>query len=71
MSNWNFAEVWETVAAVRADAPAVIQGRRRLTWGQFDARANGVAQQLLVAGLRPQAKVAQYLYNCPEYMESV
>jgi acyl-CoA synthetase (AMP-forming)/AMP-acid ligase II len=34
-------------------------------------RADGVAQTLVEAGLGHQDKVAQYLYNCPEYMESV
>jgi acyl-CoA synthetase (AMP-forming)/AMP-acid ligase II len=71
MTSWNFADVWEVVADERADAPASIQGGRRYTWAQFNSRANGVAQALLDGGLGAQAKVAQYLYNCPEYLESV
>ena len=53
------------------DAPAQVQGDRRLTWREFDQRANGVAQALLDAGVREQDKVAQYLYNGPEYLESM
>jgi 3-oxocholest-4-en-26-oate---CoA ligase len=44
---------------------------RRVTWREFDQRANGIAQTLLDDGAAEQDKVAQYLYNCPEYMESV
>ncbi len=71
MSGWSFADVWEVVAAQLPDAPAQIQGDRRVTWRDFDRRANGVAQHLIDAGVQEQDKVAQYLYNCPEYMESV
>ena len=71
MSGWCFADVWETVAAQVPDAQAQVQGDRRVSWGEFDRRANGIAQHLLDAGVAEQDKVAQYLYNCPEYMESV
>jgi acyl-CoA synthetase (AMP-forming)/AMP-acid ligase II len=71
MSGWNFADVWEVVAEVRPDAPAVSQGDRQYTWADFDRRADGVASALLELGATRQATVAQYLYNCPEYLESV
>jgi len=68
---WNFADVWETVAEWRADEPAQTLGTAHSTWRDFEARADGVAAGLLAAGLGRQAKVAQYLYNHPEYLESV
>lgn len=68
---WNFADVWESHADRLPDAPAQSQGERRTTWAQFDRRADGVAATLLAAGAGHQDKVAQYLYNCPEYLESV
>ncbi|HEX6395493.1 MAG TPA: acyl-CoA synthetase [Acidimicrobiales bacterium] len=70
-SNWNFADVWEAVAEVHPERPAVTQGHRLYDWRQFDARADGVAKNLLDAGLGRQGKVAQYLYNSPEYLESL
>ena len=70
-SNWNFADVWEIVASVHPERPAVSQGSRRLTWEEFDARADGIAAALVNAGLNRQAKVGQYLYNAPEYLESL
>jgi fatty-acyl-CoA synthase len=71
MPGWNYAEIWETVASAIPDAPAQIQGATSYTWREFDERANGVAHVLLEAGAQEQDKVAQYLYNCPAYMESM
>ena len=68
---WNFADVWEVVAEQLPDAPAQVQGARVLSWSEFDRRADGVARALLDAGLGHQAKVAQYLHNAPEYLESL
>ena len=71
MSDWNFAEVWESVARLQPDLPAVLRGDAVTTWRRLDERADGVATRLLAAGLGHQAKVAQYLYNGPEYLESL
>ena len=70
MAGWNFAELWERVAERFGDADALVQGTRRLTWAEMDARANGVARYLLDEGAGHQDKVALYLYNGPEYMEA-
>ncbi|MCU1452733.1 MAG: fatty-acid--CoA ligase [Acidimicrobiales bacterium] len=71
MPGWNFAEIWEVVAEQVPDAPAQIQGDRIVSWREFDERANGIAHTLLEAGVEEQDKVAQYLYNGPEYLESM
>jgi acyl-CoA synthetase (AMP-forming)/AMP-acid ligase II len=71
VSSWNFADVWETVAEARPEQLAQVRGRRRFTWTEFDRRADGVASALIAAGLGKQAKVAQYLTNVPEFLESV
>ena len=70
MTDWNFADVWEAVAETVPHGPSAIHGERRLTWADTERRANGVAQFLLDLGVAHQDKVAHYLYNCPEYMES-
>ena len=67
---WNFAEIWERIADKFPDAQAQVQGDRRFTWAEFDRRADGVARTLLDSGARHQDKVALYLYNGPEYMET-
>ena len=71
MSGWNFAEVWEAIAEATPDSPALVQGDRRITWTEFDRRADGIARTLLDGGAQEQDKVAHYLYNCPEYLESL
>ena len=68
---WNFADVWEVVAAQLPDAPALVHGDLRRTWNEFDRRANGAATVLLDAGIGQQGKVAHYLYNCNEYLEAL
>ena len=70
-TGWNFADVFEALADRFPDAPAQIQGDRRYTWAEFDRRADGVAAALIAHGVRRHDKVAQYLYNCPEYLESM
>jgi fatty-acyl-CoA synthase len=66
-----FADLWEQIADAFPDAPAHVHGDRRVTWREFDKRADGVARALLDLGVERQDKVAQYLYNVPEYLESV
>jgi fatty-acyl-CoA synthase len=70
MTDWNFADVYEVVAGKVPDAPCQKQGNRTVSWAEFDARANGLAADLLDAGLGHQSKVAAYLTNCPEYLET-
>jgi 3-oxocholest-4-en-26-oate---CoA ligase len=70
MTDWNYADVWETVAAVQPRAVAITQGDRNLTWDEFDRGADGVAQFLLDLGVARQDKVAVYLYNSPEYLQA-
>jgi fatty-acyl-CoA synthase len=71
VSDWNFADVWEQIAALQPELPAVVRGDRAVSWGELDRRADGVARRLLDAGLGHQAKVAQYLYNSAEYVEAL
>lgn len=71
MTDWNFADVWELIAEFQPEAPALIRSDLVRTWSEFDDRSDAVAQKLLSAGLGPQARVAQYLTNSMEYLESV
>ena len=70
-AGWNFAEIWEHHADRFPGAVAQIQGDRITTWSEFDRRADGIAAALLATGAQHQDKVAHYLYNCPEYLESM
>ncbi|MCU1500859.1 MAG: CoA synthetase, long-chain fatty acid:CoA ligase [Ilumatobacteraceae bacterium] len=70
-TNWNLADIYEAVAARVPDRACQIHGDRVVTWGEMDRRANAFGADLLSAGLGRQSKVANYLYNCPEYMEAM
>ena len=70
MIGWNFADVYEAVAAKVPDRPCHIQASRTITWRDLDRRANALAADMIEAGLTKQSKVAAYLYNCPEYLET-
>jgi len=70
-AGWNFAEMWEHHADRFPDAVAQVQGDRSFTWREFDRRADGIAATFLNAGVGHQDKVAHYLYNVPEYLESM
>jgi acyl-CoA synthetase (AMP-forming)/AMP-acid ligase II len=75
--SWNFADSWEAIARAIPDAPAQYGFSHRdgselhFAWGEFDRRANGVARTLIESGSTHQDKVAQYMYNCPQYLESI
>jgi acyl-CoA synthetase (AMP-forming)/AMP-acid ligase II len=69
-TGWNFADIWEHVADRFPEAPCQIGHGHRRTWAEVDQRADGVAAALLASGAGHQAKVAHYLYNSPEFLES-
>jgi 3-oxocholest-4-en-26-oate---CoA ligase len=71
MGGWNFADIYAVVAQEIPDSVALIQGSRRLRWAELDARSTALAAFLVSAGLSRQDKVTQYLYNAPEYLESI
>jgi len=68
--SWNYANLWETVANAVPSRPAQIHGGRVISWEQFDQRADSLARHFLDAGLEKQSKVAAYLHNGPEYLET-
>ena len=67
---WTLADVWEAIAASQPERPALIQADRVISWAEFDARADALAAHFIARGMSHQAKVAGYLYNGPEYLES-
>ena len=71
MTNWNLAKIFSAVAATVPDRPCQIQGDRVVSWAEFDRRCESLASDLLAHGVSHQGKLAIYLYNCPEYMESM
>ena len=66
----HFATVWESIADAIPDRPAITHGDNTRTWAEYDDRGARVAQAFTAAGLGPESKIALYMYNCNEYMES-
>ncbi|CAM8637326.1 CaiC Acyl-CoA synthetases (AMP-forming)/AMP-acid ligases II [Acidimicrobiia bacterium] len=71
MSGWNFADVWEEIARVQPDKLAIACGETERTWSEFSSRADRLGSGLADRGVVAEARVAQYLHNGPEYLESL
>jgi fatty-acyl-CoA synthase len=67
----NWATLWEALAAAQPDHVAVVVGDRQLRWRDLEQRAARLAGAFGAHGVGVGSKVAQLLYNCPEYIESV
>jgi fatty-acyl-CoA synthase len=69
--SWNLGDIFDAVGeAVRPDAPALCHADRVLSWADLERRSNNLARQLQARGARPDDKIALYMRNCPEYMET-
>ena len=68
--SWNFSDIYAAVAEEIPTSVALVQGDRTRIWRDLDRRTTGIAAFLVAAGLQRQDKVAQYLFNCLEYLES-
>ena len=66
----NWATLWEAFADTQPDHVAVIVGETSLTWAYFDRQAAKLATALADRGVGQATRIAQLMYNCPEYMES-
>lgn len=67
-TNWNYAAVLASVAAVVPDRIAVVAGTRRITFGELDDSATRFALGCSARGVRHGDKIAIDLLNCPEYL---
>ena len=60
-----FLGMWETFA----DREAVIDGEKRYTYGEMQARVLKLANALQSLGIKPKDAVASMLYNSSEFLE--
>ena len=70
MTGHSFARAWRTVAELAPERIALVCGDHRVTFAQFDERAERFGRVLRDAGLEPGDKVAIMCVNTPEYMEA-
>ncbi|WP_328384383.1 AMP-binding protein (plasmid) [Micromonospora zamorensis] len=64
----DFARLWHALAGKEPDRPALIHGKRTLTWRQFDDAVAGFAETLQRDGVGGGDVVALCLPNGPEYL---
>ena len=64
----HFANIWQSIADEVGDRTALIHGDERVSWRDYDDQAARLAQAFVELGLRPDSKVALYLYNGIEYV---
>jgi fatty-acyl-CoA synthase len=70
VSDHSFARAWRTVTELAPERVALVCGHRRVTYREFDARAERLAHVLVDAGIGPDAKVSIMCVNAPEYLEA-
>jgi fatty-acyl-CoA synthase len=65
------AVIWPIYAADTPDKPVFVQGERRLTWREANARINRLANALHSMGVEPGERVAIMLRNSIEWFEAM
>jgi acyl-CoA synthetase (AMP-forming)/AMP-acid ligase II len=83
-TNFNLAEISEAIAAAIPERECIVYRERRYSWDQFNARTRQLGNFLRSRGLgcrtersalgnheSGQDHLGIYLYNCPEYLESM
>ena len=65
----NFATLWESLADVIPEHEAIVVGDRRITW-RWSTTVLPASPGLAELGVSGNDKVAQLLYNCPEYLDT-
>jgi 3-oxocholest-4-en-26-oate---CoA ligase len=69
---WNYGDILDAISPVLPpETPAFIHGSRIITWGETTRRSNNLARALVAQGARPRDKVAFYMRNRPEYVETL
>lgn len=67
---WHLADIFETIASIVPDQTALINAGTRRSWRTFEDRAARLANALVSAWIRPNAKVAIYGNNSSAYLEA-
>ena len=67
----SWATLWEALADAQPDHTALVIGDRQMTWQDYYERAARLAGALGARGAGHGTRIAELLFNCPEYMEVV
>jgi fatty-acyl-CoA synthase len=66
----HYATLWESLADAIGDREALVCGKSRRSWSEFDDRAARIGSAFSEAGLKTDSKLGLYLYNGNEYLEA-
>jgi acyl-CoA synthetase (AMP-forming)/AMP-acid ligase II len=66
----NLASMWEAVADRLPEKDAQVHGDQRIRFRDFETRAARLAGCFASHGVGEHSKVAMYLFNCNEYLET-
>ncbi len=66
----NWATLWEAFADAQPDHTALVVGETTLTWRELDDHAARLVTVLAERGVAPGTRIAQLMFNCPEYLAS-
>ena len=67
---FGYGDVFDAVGdAVQPGDPAIYYDGQMMSWGEFTRSSNSLARAFIKAGLKPGAKVAEYLRNGPGYAQ--
>src|SRR5687768_9912262 len=67
----NLADLWELVLPHVGERTALVVDDRVSTYAELEERSNRLADVLAGAGIGPGDHVGCYLYNGPEYIETM
>jgi acyl-CoA synthetase (AMP-forming)/AMP-acid ligase II len=67
----SFGTIWEGIADALPEAVAVRTPDEAIGYGEFESRSARLASAIRDAGAGPGSKVACYLFNGPQYLETV
>src|SRR5579859_4291549 len=71
MMQFQIADLFESIADVIPEKPALVAGERRFTFAQLDERATRLANHFRARGIEPGQHIGLYLYNGSEYLEAL
>ncbi len=70
MTEFNLADLFESVVDAIPDSEALVAGEERLTYRQLDEGANRLAHVLAQRGIGPGDHVGLYMYNSRQHVEA-
>jgi fatty-acyl-CoA synthase len=66
----SYATLWEAISDSIGDVDAIVTGKNRRSWTEYEDRAARLARAFTDAGLGPGSKIGMYLWNGNEYLET-